>query len=186
MESLDYRYIADLVVKAQQGDSNAFAELYATTYQKQYRYSFKYLRDEHLAQDALQETFIQVLRNIRKLQDPTLFIAWLNRINFHVCYDMQKQGNRYVLDEAALRELEIRHSDLGVPENEIIQEDTSNFIMKQIQNLPLTESQSILMKYYQNLTLDEIADNLNVSRSTVKRYLRTGKDRLKKQLAEIR
>lgn len=95
MESLDYKYIAQLVTRAQSGDSDAFAELYAATYQREYTFSYRYLRDEYLAQDALQETYILALKNLSKLKDPTLVISWLNQINFRVCYNMNKKYQRY-------------------------------------------------------------------------------------------
>lgn len=95
MVVLDYNYLADLVVNAQNGDSDAFAELYAATYQKQYHFAYSYLKDEYLAQDALQETYILALRNLSKLRDPMLLIAWLNQINFRVCFHMYKKQERY-------------------------------------------------------------------------------------------
>ena len=45
MASLDYQYLAQLVKRAQMGDSDAFAELYVATYLRQYRFSYRYLRD---------------------------------------------------------------------------------------------------------------------------------------------
>ena len=54
MKPLDYKHIARLVSRAQEGDSDAFAELYAVTYQREYQFSLRYLKDEYLAQDALQ------------------------------------------------------------------------------------------------------------------------------------
>ncbi len=186
MENLDYKYLGDLVVKAQHGDSNAFAELYAATYQKQYRYSYRYLKDEYLAQDALQETFIQVLRNINRLRDPELFIAWLGRINFRVCYDMKKKLGSGGMVEEGIAEIEGIHSQEGRPEEEAVEVDSRKYIMEQIMSLPVTESQAIIMRYYQNMQLDEIADQLNVSRSSVKRYLKAGKEHLERLLADFR
>lgn len=186
MESLDYKYLAELVRRTQDGDSNAFAELYATTYQQQYLYSYKYLRDEELAQDALQEAFIHALKNIKKLQNPELFIAWMNRINFRICYDMKKSlrydRNDYYSDE----HLEVMHSQEGRTEEEVVKIDTDEYILKQVMNLPLTESQVILMKYYQELTNDEIAEVMGISRSTVKRYLKSGRERLARMLADFK
>ena len=78
MSALDYNYVADLVVKAQNSDSDAFAELYAATYQKQYQFAYSYLKDEYLAQDALQETYIIAFKDLSKLKDPLLVLAWLN------------------------------------------------------------------------------------------------------------
>lgn len=95
MVVLDYNYLADLVVSAQNGDSDAFAELYAATYQKQYNFAYSYLKDEFLAQDALQEIYITALRNLSKLRDPMLLIAWLNQINFRICFHLHKRQERY-------------------------------------------------------------------------------------------
>ena len=186
MENLDYDYLAELVLKAQQGSSDAFAELYAVTYQKQYRYSYKYLRDEYLAQDALQETFIQVLKNIGKLQNPNLFIAWLNQINFRVCYDIQQKQKNYdaELAEYDAEDLENRQAATGRPEDEIVEIDSRRYILNQVMNLPLTESQVILMHYYQNMKIEDVAKLLDISRSTAKRYLKSGKARLAKILRE--
>ena len=91
MKELNTGYIAGLVLRARQDDSDAFAELYAMTYNKVYNYARHYLRDDFLAQDAMQEVYILALKNLSKLNDPTLFIAWLNRIAFHVCFDMSKK-----------------------------------------------------------------------------------------------
>ena len=54
MADLDYKYLSELVLRAQEGDSDSFAELYVATYQHQYRFSYRYLQDQFLAQDALQ------------------------------------------------------------------------------------------------------------------------------------
>lgn len=60
MAELDYDYIAKLVRKTQAGDSDAFAELYAATYKKQYYFTYQYVKDSYLAQDILQDVFIFV------------------------------------------------------------------------------------------------------------------------------
>lgn len=181
VELLDYAYLNDLVLKAQRGSSNAFAELYAATYQRQYACACRYLRDPHLAQDALQESFIRALKGISTLQNPELFIAWLGRINFRVCYEMQQKREREIAGGSA-QDLPARDAQYGLPEDEVLEVDSRRYILRQVMNLPLTESQAILMKYYRNMTLDEIGDAMNVSRSTVKRYLRSGKKHLQKML----
>ena len=94
MKESNIPYLATLVVRARQNDSDAFAELYALTFNKVYNYARHYLRDDFLAHDAVQEIYISALKNLCRLHDPTLFLAWLNRISFHVCYDMSKKLNR--------------------------------------------------------------------------------------------
>lgn len=64
MAELNYDYIAKLVRKTQAGDSDAFAELYAATYKKQYYFTYQYVKDSYLAQDILQDVSILVLKKI--------------------------------------------------------------------------------------------------------------------------
>lgn len=190
MEALDYKYIAKLVSHAQMGDSDAFAELYAATYQRQYLFAYHYLKDEYLAQDALQETYILALKNITKLKDPTLVISWLNQINFRVCYNLNKKQQKYnqelnlsedVLESASVNNRGEYHSS---PEDSVIKVDSQEYLINQILKLPFTESQVILLKYYRNMKLDEIAQVMDISRSSVKRYLNEGRSRLAKVLQQ--
>ena len=185
MSALDYNYVADLVSRSQCGDSDAFAELYVATYQRQYHFAFCYLNDEYLAQDALQETYILALKNIMKLKDPSLVIAWLNQINFRVCYNLQKKQHRYNLEMDDYNDQMTRYSPQQRrtasnrnPEDMVVEIDSKEYIMNQILKLPFTEAQVIILKYYQNMKHDEIARLMDISRSSVKRYLASGCKRL--------
>ncbi len=57
--------------------------------------------------------------------------------------------------------------------------------MNQIMKLPFTESQVILLKYYKDMKLDEIAILMDISKSSVKRYLKAGRERLAQVLQQI-
>lgn len=180
MAELDYEYLSTLVSRARTGDSDSFAELYAATYQKEYRFAYNYLKDEYLAQDALQETYILALKNLFTLKDSTLFVSWLNQINFRVCFNMHRKQNRYQEElsdyETGTLLQTIRYKD--TPESKVAQEDEQDYIMKKVLDLPFTESQVIIMKYYQNMKLEDIARVMEISKSTVKRYLNSGKEKL--------
>ena len=186
MANLDYNYIAELIQKIKLGDSNAFAEFYAATYQPLYRYANNYLRDEYLAQDALQETYIMAYKSIYTLNDDTLAMAWIKQICFHVCYNMHKKQERYDGELTSFDE-DTPESNIpaaSTPEKEVIEVDSRQYLMNQVLNLPFSESQVIIMKYYQGRQLDEIAELMDMSRSTVKRYLRSGKERLARILKD--
>ena len=183
MAELDYQYLATVVQRAKEGDSDAFAELYAATYQKQYYFAYSFLKDEYLAQDAVQETYISVLKSLDKLKDPRLFISWLNQISFRVCLSIQKQQGR-VNDEMDLYQTSV-HSmtdDSRDPERQAIHIDEKEYLLKQVMALPFSESQAITLKYMNNMSIDEIAHMMDISRSSVKRYLASGKTRLGKIL----
>ena len=174
MENLDLAYLNDLVIKAQQGSSNAFAELYAATHQNQYAYAYRCLKDGDLALDALQETFVRALKNLRQLQSPELFIAWLSQISFHVCRDMKKDQ---IHTSLSIRSEEESGTKVGpdalLGEEETVSIGGRSYPLQLIESLPLTESQVMVMRYYQDMKPGEIADMLNLSRSMVKRYLRS-------------
>lgn len=186
MSSLDYKYIAKLVSRAQMGDSDAFAEIYVATYQRQYHFALRYLKDEYLAQDALQETYILALKNLSKLKDPTLVLAWLNQINFRVCYNIQKKQQQYDTEISDYNDVvsSLLPDSSNNPEDEVIKADSYEYVMNQVLKLPFTEAQVIILKYYQNMKHDEIAQLMDISRSSVKRYLSSGREHLGKLLQQ--
>lgn len=183
---LDHKYISSLVVKLQQGDSEAFNQLYSMTYNKVYNYARHYLRDDFMAQDAVQEVFILALKNISKLKDTTLFIAWLNQISFHVCYDIcRKNSNTYGnISDPEL--LEILHDDKesSNPEAHTQHEAELDALRDAIAHLPNHEKQCIILRYYNDMKIEEIVDVLGYSRSSVKRYLISGRENLAKYLSD--
>lgn len=183
MAELDYGYIAELVLQARDGDSDAFAELYASTYQKQYLFACSYLKDEFLAQDALQETYINALKHLNSLNDPRLFVSWLNQINFRVCYNMSLKQAKINAEMDRFNADPDQLNAAGSPEAQVVRVDEKEYILQQIMALPFSESQAIFLHYYKNMQINQIAFIMEISKSSVKRYLASGKKRLAKQLA---
>lgn len=181
MADFNHAYIGRLVQKSQNGDSDAFAELYAMTYQHTYNYAVHYLRDTELAQDALQETYILALRNISGIKEPTLFVAWLNQICFRVCYDMsRKYRQEYGENNPDILELISDEYEDHNPEGLLENNDEIARLKDAILSLPFNEQQVVVMKYYNDMKLEEIATALKCSRSSVKRYLISAKENLGK------
>lgn len=184
MKELNISYIAGLVLRAKANDSDAFAELYAMTYSKVYNYARHYLRDDYLAQDAMQEVYILALKNLDKLNDPTVFIAWLNRISFNVCYDMSqklKQGSGQYADPEVLDIIEDEHLSSN-PEASYQKKDETLRVNQALEQLPFNEKQVLIMRFYNNMKLEAIADAMDISRSSVKRYIASGQEKLKQLL----
>lgn len=179
----DYEHIASLVIQAQCGSSNAFAELYVMTYDNVYNYACHYLHDTFLAQDIVQEIYIQALRKINDLKNPSVFIAWLNQIAFHVCYHTcQKNNSQYgLVSDQMLFSIYDEKIERN-PEAHVVQQWERTALQLAIDDLPATEKQIIIMKYYNKMTIEDIASALNISRSTVKRRLADTQKLLKKKL----
>jgi len=157
MANLDLGYIADVVRRAQEGDSNAFAELYAATCQKQYAFAAALLGNELTAQEALQQTYIRALKDITKLREPSMAVAWLNQLNLRECLRMRGDG-----EGGTVR---ISGADFGI---------------RQIMGLPLSEAQAILLRYLCRMRGRRIASFLEMRPVEAKRCVDRGLSRLKR------
>lgn len=166
---MDYRYIADLVLQARGGDSDAFAELYASTYQKQYLFACTFLQDGELAREALRETYVSALNHLSSLNEPRLFVSWLNQINFRICYNISvKRAARNPDDDPADRAADDRSVLIGgVP-----------FTLRQIMALPFSESQALFLYFFRGMPIRRIANLMDIGAGSVKLYIASGKKRL--------
>lgn len=164
MPSLDFNYVAGLIRKTQSGDGNAFAELFAATYQKQYAFACDFLKDDFKAQQALQETYIYALNNIAKITEASLVTAWLNQIIFRISFRMRAE------DENSGKTLT----------GEFVTVGKHRFSLIQTLTLPFTEAQAIVLRHYCGKKKREVADLLEISRGSVRRYIRSGCGRLVK------
>lgn len=163
MPSLDIQYVTELVRHAKEKDSNAFAELFAATHQKQYQFCCYYLEDALLAQEALQETYVQLMNQINRLNDNALIIAFLTQINFRVCLKMkQKQDPSLPVNPAGI----------------LVPVAGKEYTMHQLMNLPFTESQVMLLKWFCQMKPGRIASLMELTKREVRGYLSSGAKRL--------
>ncbi|MDD3401986.1 MAG: sigma-70 family RNA polymerase sigma factor [Hespellia sp.] len=88
MAELDYQSLNVFITRAIDGDSNAFAELYAGSYEHQYRFAYYFLKNIYDAQDALCQVYTYALKNLDTLKDTSHLIEWLEQINYRICYHM--------------------------------------------------------------------------------------------------
>lgn len=155
MAELDLQYLGGVLRRICEGDDNAFAELFAATYEKQFMFSYVFLRDAQEAKEALQETYVRAYETIRTVQDVRLLVTWLRQINFRICYDMQQK--RQIQNAETSEEL---------------------FGIKAILALPYSESQAVFLRYNRGLSLREIGSIMGVSSNLISEYLDHGCARL--------
>ena len=85
-----------IVAKAKNGDNEALNTLFTETYNDVYYFALKTVKDETLAADVTQETFVTVFQNISTLNDPVAYPAWLRQITYRHCLQYLKKQNREV------------------------------------------------------------------------------------------
>ena len=87
--------LVTVVKQLKENDSYAFSRLYELTYQKLYFFCYSLLKNEHDAQDALQETYIKIYSNLHSLENDDSFVVWMNKISYNVCITMIKKRRSY-------------------------------------------------------------------------------------------
>lgn len=157
MAELDVQYLSDAIDRVKNGDENAFAELYAATYQRQYLFSCCYLGEKTLAKGALEETYLLARKKLDDLVDPRLFVSWISQINFRVCYSANARRSQNNTDDTT----KIQTAGL-----------------KQLLALPFSESQAIFLYYYRKISIKNIAYLMDISGGAVKQYIKSGLSRL--------
>lgn len=187
MPLTDESYVTALVKRAQKQDSDAFAELYAMTYEGQYRFACKYLHDPDDAWDAVQEVFVLAFKKLTMLQNPRCIKTWLTQINARVCADLYKQRTRYVLagepeQDGALLERLPDHDVFGDPELSLLRDADNAAVRGAVARLPEKERAAIRLRYYKSLSLQDVAGEMGCSISSVTRYVSQGLKRIRAQL----
>ena len=155
-DRLDQSYLNGLVTRAKQGNSNAFAELFASVADRQLCYLTYLFGSREKAIEVLPEVFTAVHRALPSLAKPDLIMPWICR--FSALKYMGKAGERSV--------------------------GNSDYTLSQILNLPLAESQIMLMSLEQGLSDSEIAELMNVSRRTITRFIKMGRRHLARHAVE--
>ncbi len=80
-----------LVLEAQDGDNRAFQQLFQRYQNALLRYGYKVSGDRQIAQDAAQEAWFRLARNIRQLDDPKAFKSWMYQLVHWSCIDLLKK-----------------------------------------------------------------------------------------------
>ena len=76
----------DLVTRAQQGDQRAFEALTVADQPRLFKFAYGILRDRHLAEDAMQQSFLDIWRHLPRLRDAAKHEVWSYRLIVHACY----------------------------------------------------------------------------------------------------
>lgn len=137
------------------------------------RMCFLYLKDTHLAEDASQETFLKVYRSYAQFDGSAGEKTWIMRIAINVCKDyLRSAWNHRVNVVEAL-------NDIPVMQEYPHEDDT---LLREIMRLKPKYKEVILLFYYQDMKICEIARILDAPESTVSVRLKRARDQLKKRL----
>lgn len=159
-----------LVKKAVKGSKSAYGELIAEYQVYLYKTAFLYVKNEADSLDAVQECVTRGLLAIGKLKEPQYFKTWITRILLNCIWQDKKQTQTVSLDE---------YREKGV-ENYLIEEKVD--LYDAIDSLKEQYKTVVILFYFQELKIREIARIMNIPEGSVKVYLYRAKKQLRRQL----
>jgi RNA polymerase sigma-70 factor (ECF subfamily) len=141
--------------------------------------------DRALAEDLVQEAFLRVLRSIHRYQYPRRFKPWLYTIATNLGRDHYKSlayRQTVSMSETTLDHMSGHTS--GAPEVVVLAQDEAEAVRVVLLSLPEHQREAVILRYYQDLSLAEMAETLGVPVGTVKSRLSLGMKRLRLLLSE--
>ena len=189
MEHLSMLSDDALVARYQEGDDKAFGELLARYQAKLYNYILFAVRNQELAEDLFQETFVKAIINIqqRRYAGDGRFSSWIMRIAHNLVIDsfrQERSENTVSNDEAEIdlfNDADLCDDNI---ETQIINDQTLADVRRLVDALPDNQREVVYMRYYQDLSFKEIAEITGVSINTAlgrMRYALLGMRRMAEQ-----
>ena len=175
-----------IVKRALAGDAEAFGEIVRRWERRIFALAFGMLGREEDAHDATQETFLAAFRNLRGFRGDAKVSSWLHRIAVNQCITRQRRAK--VRGETSLEDdMEADGASLSVPASEspahvTESRQTTDAVRRAVQALPTELRQVIVMKEFEELTFQQIAEALDLPLSTVKSRLYTALRQLRMRL----
>jgi RNA polymerase sigma factor (sigma-70 family) len=156
----------DLVVRAREGDHDAFSELAAGSIERLVRLARLIVRDADRADDAVQEALVTAWLDIRGLRDPDRFDAWMYRVLVRSCYRAARRERRRTTAEVPL--LQIDADAESDSQHAVALRDQ---IDRGLSRLPVDQRAVLVLRHYLSLADREAAEILGVPIGTVKSRL---------------
>lgn len=178
-----------LIVKAQSGDQGAMEEILRAAHTPVSYQCRKLLRDPQNAEDMTQEVLLVVYTKLGTLKTPEAFWGWLNRTTVNRCLNAMNRNHvelQFAEDEdghSVLDNLE-EMDEQQVPDRALDNAETTRMIEEIVDSLPEAQRICILMYYYDEMSVKEIAETLGVPENTVKSRLNYARKAIKEQVLD--
>ena len=167
-----------LVSRARHGNSLAFGELVEKYQDQILRLTYDYSADYETAKDLAQSIFLKVFMNISSFSGQARFSTWLYRVAVNTCLDHKRQTKKNVL-----RLFSLKKEDAGLIDKVPVTSDNrTERVDRQINALPENQRTALILRYYHDKNINEIAGIMECSPSTVRTHLSRGIEKLKKSL----
>ncbi|MGH9341289.1 MAG: RNA polymerase sigma factor [Acidobacteriota bacterium] len=170
--------------RVQAGEENAFQELFSQFRSKVYGTALRILKEEHCAQDALQETFLNIYRAAHNFRGDSKIGTWINRITVNVCLEILRRNRKHRLrtDEDVSEQAWLEDSRSLGPFERACQSELRAQVQRALSRLGQKHRSVVRLHDLEEYTIREIAEILRLAEGTVKSRLFYGRKALEKEL----
>lgn len=174
----------ELIARARAGDTSAWGELYREYAPAIFRFCRRAMPTREDAEDATMEIFMKLREKLSQYDQTRSFTAWLYKVAANHCWDMLR---RRKLRQGKETE-DVDDLPLEAPEpnqlEKLIEERTSEEVRKALDKLGVRARMALVMRYYSDMSYDEIADALGVRRAFVGVVLLRARHDLRQAIGE--
>jgi len=184
---MDTPELEAVVRRARQGDADALAEIHRLLFQRVFGLCWHMLGSREDAQDSCSEIFMRLPRIISSYDGSIRFEHWLLSIASHRCIDVLR---RHAREQRLFTDQDVEPLSVAIsttsPLNRLVQEERSDAVRKALAQLPAKFRIPLTLRYYSDLSYDEIGNQLGLKRSYVATLIFRAKQELQQSLIEHR
>lgn len=181
-KNMDKRELAQYVEKLQTGDISAFEVIYNETNNQVYNLLYSYTKNEYTSLDLMQETYLTVNSKIGTIKDPSAIKSWINRIAINKANRFFEKSKKEILlseEGQSLFETQLEEDEEFLPQEILDSKEKQKIIKDIIDNLPIEQKTAIYLYYFDELSLSEVAVDMECSEGTVKSRLNYARKKIK-------
>lgn len=171
--------LIELAKRAQAGDTEAQGALYEKTYKRVYYLALRLTGNPEDARDAAQDAFLSAFKALPNLRQPNAFEGWLFQITANKCRNRAARGHDDEALPEGFEEYEPDPQEDLIPEDALQSAEKRRIILKIIDDLPELQRECVMLFYYSELSVKQIAETLSCSEGTVKSRLNYARQKLK-------
>lgn len=177
-------HIEELATLCQQQNQKAQFEVYNRYCKAMYNVAFRIVKDEHFAEDVMQESFLRAFTKIDTYKKEVAFGAWLKRIVINYSIDFCKKNHKLKMDDFEKNLYKIEEKETDFIEVTHFDEIKIKEVLNAIQSLKTSYSTILTLFYIEGYDQEEISEILRISYANCRTTLSRAKESLKNKLRE--
>jgi len=167
MSPAEQSAVQDRIARAKSGDADAWGELYREFAPAIFRFCRRTMPTREDAEDATMDIFIKVRQKLSQFDASRPFSAWLYTVAANHCWDLLRRRKvRQDLETGEVETMPLEHPDPGQLEK-LIEERSSQEVRRALDQLPARSRMALVLRYYSDMSYDDIAETLGVRRTFV-------------------